>query len=58
MTTRPPATDEEREQQPLTLRPTGTPVLDRSQKSLFPSFKTVGGRKQQGHQPRITRRNR
>jgi hypothetical protein len=44
MTPRPPATDEEREDQSLTLRPTGTPVLDRSQGSLFPGLKTLGGR--------------
>jgi hypothetical protein len=53
---RPPAaTDEEREDDSLTLSKTGSPKLDKAQPSLFPSFKTVGKRSV-GKPPKATRR--
>lgn len=56
MTARPPNTEEEREDQPLTLSRTGSPKLDKgSQPSLFPKFKTLGKRTF-GKPPKATRR--
>jgi hypothetical protein len=52
---KPPATEEEREDQPLTLSKTGSPKLNKAQPSLFPSFKTVGKRSF-GKPPKATRR--